>query len=115
MLYQVWIRFFGSDLLVQTFLIPDAETCFRLKAQAASVTRVTVASEDMAVPRDSEEYKQLYDNIGVVGSGTFGSVYCAIDKETEEYVAAKYMILQIEKVRSWMSSSALWDITCLKK
>ena len=62
------------------------------------MTRVTVASEDMAVPRDSEEYKQLYDNIGVVGSGTFGSVYCAIEKETEEYVASKYMILQIEKV-----------------
>ena len=77
---------------------PDAETCYRLKAGAASVTRVTLASEDMAVPRDSEEYKQLYDNIGVVGSGTFGSVYCAVERETEEYVAAKYMILQIEKV-----------------
>ena len=59
---------------------------------------LTLASEDMAVPRDSEEYKQLYDNIGVVGSGTFGSVYCAVERETEEYVAAKYMILQIEKV-----------------
>ena len=79
-------------------LLPDAETCYRLKAGAASVTRVTLASEDMAVPRDSEEYKQLYDNIGVVGSGTFGSVYCAVERETEEYVAAKYMILQIEKV-----------------
>ena len=113
MLYQVWIRFFGSDLLVQTFLIPDAETCFRLKAGAASVTRVTVASEDMAVPRDSEEYKQLYDNIGVVGSGTFGSVYCAIDKETEEYVAAKYMILQIEKVKYTFnaSSPAWWSLS----
>ena len=84
---------------MNTCLCPDAETCFRLKAGSASVTRVTVASDDMAVPRDSEEYKQLYDNIGVVGSGTFGSVYCAVEKETEEYVAAKYMIQQIEKVR----------------
>ena len=58
------------------------------------------------MPRDSEEYKQLYDNIGVVGSGTFGSVYCAIDKETEEYVAAKYMILQIEKVKYTFNASS---------
>ena len=69
---------------------------------------------DLVVPRPVEEYKEKYENLAVVGSGTFGSVYVARfvveytrprpdlsyhrNIETEEYVASKYMIQEVGKV-----------------
>ena len=55
--------------------LTDAEVIQRIKS--AGTTRVTIVPGDLAVPRPVEEYKEKYQNIGVVGSGTFGSVYVA--------------------------------------
>ena len=38
-------------------------------------TRVTVVEETLAEPKDFELYKQTYENIVLVGAGTYGSVY----------------------------------------
>ena len=76
-------------------IVPDAEVVSRLRSAS---TRVTIVTDDMAEPRDMAEYKEKYENLGVVGSGTFGSVYCAKEKESEEYVASKYMIMETKKV-----------------
>ena len=38
-------------------------------------TRVTVVEESLADPKDFEEYKMTYENIVLVGAGTYGSVY----------------------------------------
>ena len=38
-------------------------------------TRVTVVEETLADPKDFEEYKMTYENIVLVGAGTYGSVY----------------------------------------
>lgn len=53
----------------------DAEAIQRIKS--AINTRVTVVDRDLVVPKPLEEYKEKYENLGVVGSGTFGSVYVA--------------------------------------
>ena len=59
-----------------TLLSPsDAEVIQRIKS--AVTTRVTIVPADLAVPRPKEEYEEKYQNIGVVGSGAFGSVYVA--------------------------------------
>ena len=86
----------------------DAEALCRLNTASLASTRVTIVAEDLAKPRDIAEYKETYENIMVVGSGTFGSVYCARLRDSEdgeeeeagwcEYVAAKYMILETAKV-----------------
>ena len=38
-------------------------------------TRVTVVEESLADPKDFELYKTTYENIVLVGAGTYGSVY----------------------------------------
>ena len=38
-------------------------------------TRVTVVEETLAEPKDFELYKQTYENVVLVGAGTYGSVY----------------------------------------
>ena len=38
-------------------------------------TRVTVVEETLAEPKDFELYKQIYENVVLVGAGTYGSVY----------------------------------------
>ena len=68
------------------------------RIKSASNTRVTVVDVDLVVPRPVEEYKEKYENLGVVGSGTFGSVYVARQRESEEFVASKYMIQEVAKV-----------------
>ena len=40
-----------------------------------SPTRVTVVEESLAEPKEFEVYKQTYENIVLVGAGTYGSVY----------------------------------------
>ena len=47
------------------------------RIKSAVTTRVTIVPGDLAVPRPVEEYKEKYQNIAVVGSGAFGSVYVA--------------------------------------
>ena len=78
-------------------MISDAEVVCRLTSGLN--TRDTIAADNMAVPMDIAEYQETYENIRVVGSGTFGSVYVAQDREMEDvYVASKYMILETAKV-----------------
>ena len=36
-------------------------------------------------------YKEIYENVVQVGSGTFGSVYFVRDRETGDGAAAKYL------------------------
>ncbi len=38
-------------------------------------TRVTVVEETLAEPKEFELYKQIYENVVLVGAGTYGSVY----------------------------------------
>ena len=38
-------------------------------------TRVAVVEETLAEPKDIEVYKATYENVILIGSGTYGSVY----------------------------------------
>ena len=38
-------------------------------------TRVAVVEETLAEPKDFELYKTTYENVVLVGAGTYGSVY----------------------------------------
>ena len=38
-------------------------------------TRVAVVEETLAEPKDFEIYKTTYENVVLVGAGTYGSVY----------------------------------------
>ena len=38
-------------------------------------TRVAVVEETLAEPKDFELYKTTYENVVLVGTGTYGSVY----------------------------------------
>ena len=64
--------------------LTDAEALSRLNTASLASTRVTIVAEDLAKPRDIAEYKETYENIMVVGSGTFGSVYCARLRDSED-------------------------------
>jgi hypothetical protein len=46
--------------------VPGSQKC---------ATRIAVVEETIAEPKDIEEYKATYENIILVGSGTYGSVY----------------------------------------
>ena len=56
-------------------VLSDPEVISRLKS--ATPTRITVTGKDLATPKDLETYKDSYENVALVGSGTFGSVYYA--------------------------------------
>ena len=62
-------------------------------------TRVTVVEETLAEPKDFELYKQTYENIVLVGAGTYGSVYFVRERDTGEVAAAKYLRQEKSKVR----------------
>ena len=53
------------------------EAISQLKAPSSSSSRVAVGAPELAQPRDLEIFKQNYDTLALVGSGAFGSVYCA--------------------------------------
>jgi len=76
--------------------VPDPEIISNLKS--AAPTRTAVSAEDLATPKDLEVYKDTYHNVALVGSGTFGSVYYARHRQTENIVASKYLIQEKEKV-----------------
>ena len=79
-------------------------------------TRVTVVEETLAEPKDFELYKQIYENVVLVGAGTYGSVYFVRyllwwkkseqcyeeifvrERETGEVAAAKYLRQEKSKV-----------------
>lgn len=77
--------------------VPDPEIISNIKS--AAPTRIAVAAEDLATPKDLQIYKDTYDNVALVGSGAFGSVYYARHRETENIVASKYLIQEKEKVK----------------
>ena len=52
------------------FHLADSEVVAKM-----SPTRVTVVEESLAEPKEFEVYKQTYENIVLVGAGTYGSVY----------------------------------------
>ena len=41
----------------------------------AEPTRIAVVEENIAEPKDFELYKHTYENICLIGSGTYGAVY----------------------------------------
>ena len=51
-------------------LLPDSESVSRM-----APTRVAVVEENLAEPKDIEVYKATYENVVLIGSGTYGSVY----------------------------------------
>ena len=63
-------------------------------------TRVTVVEESLAEPKDFEEYKLTYENIVLVGAGTYGSVYYIKERESGDVAAAKYL----RQVSTWRYS-----------
>jgi serine/threonine protein kinase len=101
--------------------VPESQKC---------ATRIAVVEETIAEPKDIEEYKATYENIILVGSGTYGSVYyvkwdqrphwlppfffpfslsfspCAVsfphcrERETGDCAAAKYLRQEKIKVRA---------------
>eukprot|EP00092_Neocalanus_flemingeri_P028870 GFUD01031348.1.p1 GENE.GFUD01031348.1~~GFUD01031348.1.p1 ORF type:complete len:678 (-),score=184.77 GFUD01031348.1:119-2152(-) len=77
--------------------VPDPEIISNIKS--AAPTRIAVAAEELATPKDMDLYKDTYENVALVGSGTFGSVYYARHRETENIVASKYLIQEKEKVK----------------
>jgi len=77
--------------------VPDPEIISNIKSSVP--TRIAVAAEDLASPKDLEIYKESYENLALVGSGTFGSVYYARHRETENIVASKYLIQEKQKVQ----------------
>ena len=70
-------------------------------------TRVAIVEPCLGEPKDFEVltlilwdpdsceeiqvYKEIYENVVQVGSGTFGSVYFVRDRETGDGAAAKYL------------------------
>merc|ERR1719367_2224018 len=54
---------------------------------------------DEAMSRSKKVYKELYESVVQVGSGTFGSVYFVRERETGECAAAKYLRQEKHKVR----------------
>ena len=46
-------------------------------------------AERLAEPRDMAEYRARYENIALVGSGTYGSVFHAKERATGRPAAAK--------------------------
>ena len=57
-------------ILKINFSTADSEVVARM-----APTRVTVVEESLADPKDFEVYKETYENIVLVGAGTYGSVY----------------------------------------
>ena len=51
-------------------IISDSEVVAKM-----APTRVAVVEETLAEPKDFELYKTTYENIVLIGSGTYGSVY----------------------------------------
>merc|ERR1719367_1182942 len=54
---------------------------------------------DEAMSRSKKVYKELYENVILVGSGTYGSVYFVRERETGDGAAAKYLRQEKSKVR----------------
>ena len=54
--------------------VPDSPDPLSALART-SPTRIAVVEEDIDQPKDFEEYKQKYENICLIGSGTYGAVY----------------------------------------
>jgi len=66
----------------------------------AEPTRIAVVEENIAEPKDFELYKHTYENICLIGSGTYGAVYFVREKESGDVAAAKYLRQEKSKVRA---------------
>merc|ERR1719186_932026 len=87
----------GDQSKTKSRTSPNPEIISNIKSSVP--TRIAVAAEDLASPKDLEIYKESYENLALVGSGTFGSVYYARHRETENIVASKYLIQEKQKVQ----------------
>lgn len=74
--------------------VPDSEVVAKM-----APTRVAVVEETLAEPKDFEIYKTTYENVVLVGAGTYGSVYYVRERETGDVAAAKYLRQEKSKVR----------------
>jgi len=77
--------------------VPDLEVLAEMVTKAP--TRVAIVEPCLGEPKDFEVYKELYESVVQVGSGTFGSVYFVRERETGECAAAKYLRQEKHKVR----------------
>jgi len=75
--------------------VPDNDNVSKI----APSTRRVVVEETIAEPKDFEQYKATYENVILVGSGTYGSVYYVRERETGDCAAAKYLRQEKRKVR----------------
>ena len=55
---------------ISVIFFADSESVSRM-----APTRVAVVEEMLAEPKDIEVYKAIYENVILIGSGTYGSVY----------------------------------------
>merc|ERR1719336_806347 len=75
--------------------VPDNDNVSKIEPS----TRRVVVEETIAEPKDFEQYKATYENVILVGSGTYGSVYYVRERETGDSAAAKYLRQEKRKVR----------------
>merc|ERR1719336_1441692 len=75
--------------------VPDNDNVSKIEPS----TRRVVVEETIAEPKDFEQYKATYENVILVGSGTYGSVYFVRERETGDSAAAKYLRQEKKKVR----------------
>ena len=61
---------FEAILFLLRTCILDSEVVAKM-----APTRVAVVEETLAEPKDFEIYKTTYENVVLVGAGTYGSVY----------------------------------------
>ena len=65
-----FLRWADTIRIYFTFYFADSEVVAKM-----SPTRVTVVEESLAEPKEFELYKLTYENVVLVGAGTYGSVY----------------------------------------
>ena len=62
-------------------------------------TRVAVVEETIAEPKDIEEYKEKYENVILVGSGTYGSVFYIRWEDNSPLALSRWKFENKRKVR----------------
>ena len=65
------------------------------------VNTVLTAKSNFRNLKETEDIKALYEFKKKLGSGSYGTVYQAINKVTKEHRAVKVIVKERESLRSW--------------